>query len=52
MGEQLTAGEWLGRFGEALASGEVDRVVGLFGDESLLARPHQHDVEHPHVRGA
>ncbi|CAN7182754.1 NAD(P)/FAD-dependent oxidoreductase [Terrabacter sp. LjRoot27] len=34
MGEQLTAGEWLGRFGEALASGEVDRVVGLFGDES------------------
>ncbi|GAA2740634.1 NAD(P)/FAD-dependent oxidoreductase [Terrabacter aerolatus] len=33
MGEQLTAGEWLGRFSEALASGEVDRVTGLFGDE-------------------
>jgi len=33
MGEQLTASEWLGRFGDALASGEVDRVTGLFGDE-------------------
>lgn len=33
MGEQLTAGEWLGRFSEALASGEVERVTGLFGDE-------------------
>ena len=33
MGEQLTASEWLGRFSEALASGEVDRVTGLFGDE-------------------
>jgi putative flavoprotein involved in K+ transport len=34
MGEQLTASEWLGRFGDALASGEVDRVTGLFDDES------------------
>ncbi|KRC84390.1 FAD-dependent oxidoreductase [Terrabacter sp. Root85] len=33
MGEQLTASQWLGRFGDALASGEVDRVTGLFGDE-------------------
>ena len=33
MGEQLTASEWLARFGDALASGEVDRVTGLFGDE-------------------
>ncbi|WP_020141898.1 NAD(P)/FAD-dependent oxidoreductase [Terracoccus sp. 273MFTsu3.1] len=33
MGEQMTASEWLGRFGDALASGEVDRVTGLFGDE-------------------
>jgi len=33
MGEQLTASEWLARFSEALASGEVDRVTGLFGDE-------------------
>ncbi|MGO4664005.1 flavin-containing monooxygenase [Terrabacter sp. 2TAF16] len=33
MGEQLTASQWLGSFGDALASGEVDRVTGLFGDE-------------------
>ena len=33
MGEQFTASEWLGRFGDALASGEVDRVTGLFGEE-------------------
>ena len=33
MGEQLTASEWLGRFSEALASGEAERVTGLFGDE-------------------
>ena len=34
MGEQLTATDWLGRFSEALASGDVDRVTGLFADES------------------
>ncbi|HET7801699.1 MAG TPA: NAD(P)/FAD-dependent oxidoreductase [Humibacillus xanthopallidus] len=33
MGEQLTAGTWLESFGEALASGEIDRVTGLFGEE-------------------
>ena len=33
MGEQLTATDWLGSLSDAVASGDVDRVTGLFGDE-------------------
>ena len=33
MGEQLTAGEWLESFGEALASGAIEQVTQLFGEE-------------------
>ena len=33
MGEQMTAGEWLQRFAEATASGEIEQVTSLFGEE-------------------
>ncbi|HET8988918.1 MAG TPA: NAD(P)/FAD-dependent oxidoreductase [Humibacillus sp.] len=33
MGEHMTAGEWLQSFAEATASGEIEQVTSLFGEE-------------------